>query len=543
MKLFQQLLVAPAALGLLAPVAASAADLNLEGVSDYSASKEQVSGISQFSDLYPTDWAYQAITSLAKRHGCVAGLRGNQSISRYEAASILNQCLDRVTEVTDEISRLVSEFDIELATIRGSVDGIEARVGEMEAGQFSTTTKLSGTATFVVGGNSYTGDGRTTPTLDTRAKEAGVSDGATVFNYDYKLDLDTSFTGEDLFKTRLRTGNFASSPFSGSGYVGLAMLEVANSGTDDEITVDRMFYQFPYGDDITVTVGPKVRQDDMLAVWPSAYPADSILEFFTYGGAVGAYNLAKGAGAGITYNIGNFDMSANYVSTNGNNGASSGGSGGGLMTEDAGNNVSTQIAYSADEWGMAFAYTYASGDDNADSLTLGNSTPLANTLAAIGVQNSYGLSGWWTPDNIFGAEGGFIPSVSWGWGYNRHEDEDDSNATYESATTQSWYVGLEWDDAFVEGNTFGMAIGQPTFVTDIDHDAAEAWDSTDEVSDGNYAMEWWYAVQVSDNITVTPAIFYLTRPFGHETDTSNTAGDSENTFSNLGALVKTTFKF
>ena len=33
MKLFKQLLVAPAALGLLAPVAASAADLNINGVS------------------------------------------------------------------------------------------------------------------------------------------------------------------------------------------------------------------------------------------------------------------------------------------------------------------------------------------------------------------------------------------------------------------------------------------------------------------------------------------------------------------------------
>ena len=36
MKLFQQLLVAPAALGLLAPVAANAAELNINGVSELS---------------------------------------------------------------------------------------------------------------------------------------------------------------------------------------------------------------------------------------------------------------------------------------------------------------------------------------------------------------------------------------------------------------------------------------------------------------------------------------------------------------------------
>ncbi|MFL0740086.1 MAG: hypothetical protein AB8A71_05900, partial [Prochlorococcus sp.] len=59
MKLFQQLLVAPAALGLMAPMAANAADLNISGMSDYSdsavssysASGEQVTSINQFADV------------------------------------------------------------------------------------------------------------------------------------------------------------------------------------------------------------------------------------------------------------------------------------------------------------------------------------------------------------------------------------------------------------------------------------------------------------------------------------------------------------
>ena len=46
MKLFQQLLVAPAALSLLAPVA-HATDLNIAGVSDY-AVEEQVTSVTQF---------------------------------------------------------------------------------------------------------------------------------------------------------------------------------------------------------------------------------------------------------------------------------------------------------------------------------------------------------------------------------------------------------------------------------------------------------------------------------------------------------------
>ena len=142
MKLFQQLLVAPAALGLLAPVA-QAADLNIAGVSDYAA-QEQVTSVTQFSDVYPTDWAYQALSNLVEQYGCVAGypngtFRGNRAMTRYEAAALLNACLDRITEVTDELRRLIKEFETELAILRGRVDGLEARVGELEATQFSTT--------------------------------------------------------------------------------------------------------------------------------------------------------------------------------------------------------------------------------------------------------------------------------------------------------------------------------------------------------------------------------------------------------------------
>ena len=52
MKLFQQLLLAPAALGLLA-TGANAAELNINGVSDYAASADQVTSVTQFSDVYP----------------------------------------------------------------------------------------------------------------------------------------------------------------------------------------------------------------------------------------------------------------------------------------------------------------------------------------------------------------------------------------------------------------------------------------------------------------------------------------------------------
>ena len=213
MKLFQQLLVAPAALGLLSPVAVQANELNLDGVNQY-ASEEQVTSINQFSDVKPTDWAYQALSNLIERYGCVAGYpngtyKGGQAMTRYEAAALLNACLDRITEVTDELKRLMEEFEKELAVLTGRVDGLEAKVGELEANQFSTTTKLKGKATFVIGANSFNGSS------DFLRDQYRSELGATTFNYDVQLDFDTSFTGKDLLRTRLRAGNFRDTTFAG----------------------------------------------------------------------------------------------------------------------------------------------------------------------------------------------------------------------------------------------------------------------------------------------------------------------------------------
>ncbi|QEY32902.1 porin [Synechococcus sp. RSCCF101] len=567
MKLFQRLLVAPAALGLLAPVAAgvagsaNASELNLDGVGDYSSSREQVTSISQFSDVYPTDWAYQALSNLIERYGCVAGYpdgtyRGGRAMTRFEAAALLNACLDRITEVTDELKRLMKEFEKELAILKGRVDGLEARVGELEANQFSTTTKLNGVAYMVIGANSFGGDaeqGARDLVLGTnasdgdggfvtkgfgsdRAEAAAAASGGTVFNYDLRIDLDTSFTGKDLLRTRLRAGNFGDSPFGGGGYVGLTGMEVAfEEDGDDTVNINRLFYQFPVGENWTVTAGARVRQDDMLAVWPSAYPDDTILDIFTYAGAPGAYNLTLGGGGGLWWESGDFSISALYVSGNADDGNPNTG---GIATDGAASTGTVQLAYAPSNWGLAAAYTYSSGDNGA-GIYAGNGTPLANTLSAAGRTNAVGVSAWWEPENP-----GWIPGISAGWGLNSVDTNDDTafGTIIDSGTSQSWYVGLQWKDAFLKGNTLGMAVGQATFVTNLEVDDDFDDVLTDWAGDGNYAWEWWYKFQVTDNISLTPAIYYLSRPYGQLTN-GTIDGDRDDTFNNFGGLVKATFKF
>jgi hypothetical protein len=437
-------------------------------------------------------------------------------MTRYEAAALLNACLDRVTEVTDELRRLISEFETELAVLRGRVDGLEARVGELEATQFSTTTKLKGVTNWVLGAASFDGTGSSAASRDF---------GGTSFSYNLELNLETSFTGKDLLYTRLRSGNMDNIYGGGNlfgqeyGFNGLA-----DDGSDaNSLQINRLYYSFPVGEAFTVVGGPVVRMDDMLPVWPSAYPSDMTMDFFTYAGAPGAYNLALGGGAGIYWqNDDGFSVSTSYLSTDAN---SSDSETGGLMTDGAGTSATTQIAYAPEGWGVAAAYTYASGAEAGGSLGRTNATIDAVALSTSGNSNSFGLSAWWTPE-----ESGWIPSVSTGWGIS---NVDDSNiAGIDSATSQSWYVGLEWSDVFVDGNSFGMAFGQPTFVTDID-EAAGKDVNTDE---GGYAWEFFYKFQVTDNITVTPAIHYLSSP-----NASNAGGEGLD--SAFSGLIKTTFKF
>ena len=527
MKLFKQLLVAPAALGLLAPVAAHAADLNINGVSKYAAD-EQVTSISQFADVKPTDWAYQALSNLIERYGCVAGypngtFKGGQAMTRFEAAALLNACLDRVTETTDELKKLMTEFQKELAILKGRVDGLDARVGVLEANQFSTTTKLKGVATMTIGGTSN--GGTAIGNLPAYNASGNSVNDHIAFNYDVKLNLDTSFTGKDLLRTTLRANNFQNSVFGQAGSAALEVASSPNNTATDGVGISRLFYQFPVGANWTATVGGKVRQDDMLAMWPSAYGADTILDRMTYAGAPGAYSLNLGAGAGLSYKKNGFSISANYISnqlTAGNSGnVDQPVAGSGQITNESGvgsaSTITGQVGYAASNWGMAFAYTYANRatsiatlDPNASYVTVG--------------ANSLGFSAYWQPKQT-----GIIPAISAGVGTSYYDGNLNGNAH------STWMVGLQWNDAFIKGNALGMAYGATAVGGTFGQNGQGTGGFTSAYTP-SYAYELFYKFQVTDNISVTPAFFWI-----DGNGNGNALGGS--TASNTGGLIKTTFKF
>ena len=242
MNLSQKLLLALAGASISAPLAAPAQEVaSLTGaaaINEYMQqqdvdrfraweSKNQVTSVNQFSDVLPTDWAYQALSNLVEKYGCVAGypngkFKGGNAMTRYEAAALLNACLDRISEVTDELQKLLNEFDSELTVLTSRVDGLESKVGQLQAQQFSTTTKLRGEVSFVIGGTPNFNSNAVTNTAAvaavrgvslTNGRLAACNAGttgciggsaatpartakpnATTFNYDARLAFDTSFS-------------------------------------------------------------------------------------------------------------------------------------------------------------------------------------------------------------------------------------------------------------------------------------------------------------------------------------------------------------
>ena len=332
----------------------------------------------------------------------------------------------------------------------------------------------------------------------------------TTFNYDVRLNLDTSFTGKDLLKTRLRSGNFtAFSPFNaGDSLFKLDKASSTNAGASgaggiDTVSIDRLYYQFPVGKSFTLTAGALVRNTEILAFIPSAYRSQ-LLDYFTVAGTPGVYNKATGQGFGAVWKQpvpkgqGFWNASLNFIAQDGEI------SNEGIFDSDGSLNTMVQIGYKATSWGAAVAYR----NGTFGTRTINSNGTAFNALTAGQTSNSFSVAGYWQPIDT-----DIVPSISAGYGFT-----DISGGIAGAADSQSWYVGLQWDDAFAKGNSAGVAIGQnPSAGTGVE----------DPLS-----LELFYKFQVTDNISITPGLFYIT-------NSSNQVNDKDL----WGGVIQTQFRF
>jgi len=334
MKLFKQLLVAPAALGLLAPLAANAAEVNINDVAGYTTPGAEVS-TSQFSDVVPGDWAYTALQNLSESTGCVdnaytKNLKSGQALTRYEAAALVNACLEGgVASANTDAARLSNEFGTEMAILKGRVDGLEYKVEELSAGLFASATKMTGKSVF------------TTGWIDTQDTSSSIDNHLTT-EYNFQLDLNTSFTGEDNLYAGFETGN-----------QGDLALDSSVVTTDNAIELHSLYYTFPVGD-FTVSAGPLFDQDDVISATTSIYSSAFRLAEMPW-----AAEGDTGAGAAISYIADNgWNGSFNIIAENADTATT------GAFTEEGIDKWTASLGYDAENYGGGMVYT---DEDSVDT--------------------------------------------------------------------------------------------------------------------------------------------------------------------------------
>ncbi len=479
------------------------------GVSDLEDGEymDQVTSVTQLSDVQPTDWAFQALQSLVERYGCIAGYpdgtyKGNRAMTRFEFAAGLNACLDRITEliaaatsdlVTREdlavLQRLQEEFAAELAALRGRVDSLEARTAELEANQFSTTTKLNGEVLFWLSDTwGERAGGRGTSQSDDDKTE-------TTFAYRVRLNFDTSFTGADRLRTRLQARNVPN--YSGRDLTNSLMTRLAtDDDLDDDFTLDKLAYRFPLLDgrgEIEVAANGYGLDDFMEPINPfSSSGAGSTSRFGRFNPTF--YRSPSDAGFKFAYAFNEaISVTVGYAAPEPEdpregrgifNGAFSGF---GQLTIEPNDRLAFNLGYvrgyhPKNDVNLTGSTGGFKARDPFDGIR--TSSDNINFEAQWLITEGFQLGGW------FGAS------------FARPEDGSDTD----DITILNGALTLAFPDLLKEGSLGGIIVGVPPIITDGGDDDSLKDDDT------SIHVEILYRFQMNDYIAITPAVFVITNP-------------------------------
>ena len=529
---------------------------------------QNVTSVSQLSDVQSSDWAFTATQSLVERYGCIAGypdktFKGQRAISRYEFAAGLNACADKINELiasglSDKVGkedlatlqRLQEEFSAELAIIKGRVTAVEAKTANLEAKQFSTTTKLSGEAAFFVT-SIFNNPNRPTSVIDADGafEAAGGPIGQnTTFSQRIRLNLNTSFSGSDLLLIRLQASNIQRPlalnnpaapdlPLAFINNVGRLQGEPvttspSNLFNNGSFGLDYLGYTFPIGSQATVKVIATGGKLDDFA--PSLNPLDfggsaqgSISEF---GQRNAIYRMSGQltAGFGLDYRFSDSVqlslgyLGGNNVSSTANAGSPSAGLFGGTYGAIA--QLTLRPTKSLD-LGLTYIRSLFSAQDvflGSPGLDGGVGSHFAEIPLGGGINevNSYGFQGSYriTPGFTLGGWFGVSDVVSPNGGSNPFGDQVAPPGG--RATIVNWAVTLAFQDLFKEGSLAGIVFGQAPKTTFSDGRLPPQFakpgvtEANNRLIDGDpsYHIEGFYRYPLSKNISITPGVVVITNP-------------------------------
>ncbi|MBD2186751.1 carbohydrate porin [Pseudanabaena sp. FACHB-723] len=527
----------------------------------------QVTSVSQLSDVRPTDWAFTALQSLVERYGCIAGypdgtFKGGKALARYEFAAGLNACLDKINEIisaglADKVSqedlatlqKLQEEFAAELATLRGRVDSLDAKTAQLEAQQFSPTTKLSGLAFFNISGATAGGDviaernaagsifATPRPAGSTVSNKFVTRKPNVTFSYYLFLTLTTSFTGKDALVTQLVTGN-GNSPannFVSAGYTntwGTPFLDQTGVPTANIFNIRELFYSFPAADNVNIAIGPRLN-------FYRYFDGNRFTNFltgatsFNSNGSTLSNAVDRGSGAVVSWTINpQFRLTAAYLGENTefltapNNNTSSNpeqGLFGGTNT------LSAELVYSPSrDANIRFLYTRSNIKANGGRISGATAEPLPYGVADDGQGGAINNA---TADT-------FILNFDWlitkGLGIFGRYSYGSTNISPLNPAVQGGSVnvnafqfGVALPDLFKEG-----ALGVLSFVVPHSYSSGRNFLASGG-GDGatQYDLEMSYYYPISKNIAIVPAFYAIFNPNSFSTNPTVFVGNLRTQFS------------
>ena len=494
---------------------------------------QNVTSVSQLSDVKPTDWAFTALQSLVERYGCIAGypdrtFRGKQATSRYEFAAGLNACLDKINEIisaglADKVSKedlatlqkLQEEFAAELATLRGRVDALDAKVEKLEAQQFSTTTKLSGLAFFNVTG----GSGRdilrqvSDPLNPGRSITVlGNAPNVTMSGLVW-LTLNTSFTGKDSLVTQLAAGNGSSAysnAYGSSGFFNTTATTFTNQtagASANTFVLRELSYQFPVFGKASLVIGPRVNFYKYFDGNRFIYPWNTTFNSIN---STLLSDAKRGAGAILMTPLGDlFDFKVGYLAeSNEFFGANSSAANPTQGLTGGTNNLTAELGFKPfDSFKLRLIYSHGNITGNRNALgaldgTVGGSPSLqATTIPGFnnGQSDIFVANFDWLVTKGFGLFGRY------GYGTTNLNRSAGGSTNVNQYTYQ---IGAAFPDLFKEGAQAMISFALPYKFGDTDNVLASG-----RGNDGTqYDLELSYIYPVTKNISLVPSAYFIFNP-------------------------------
>jgi hypothetical protein len=484
------------------------------------AGMEQVTSVSQLSDIPPTHWAFAALQSLVERYACIAGypdrtFRGNRAITRYEFAAGLNACIDRVNELitaaTDDrakqadletLKQLQTEFATELATLRGRVDSLDAKVAQLESQQFSTTTKLSGLTIVGVQGR--------LPNRADQSPRDGIKetddpgDNVNLINWNY-LILSTAFSPTSLLTTTLLNVNGSGDPrTTNDGRVGY------DYGPVSGVQIGDLNYRFMLGDKFAAYLGTAGVYTETAFRGPdrAESAATGPISFFAQRNPL--LNMGFGAGgAGFDWQFAKRASLQGVFHTNVP----------GLFPNRNGpkgyNTLGVQLALTPiDPLDVSLYYINSYSPNGSPLFFVGDDLLVAPDAAGASrpiLTNAVGASANWQVSQGLNLGGWF--------GYTNSGIPGENGRV----ETTNYMLYANFPDLLGKGNLAGIYVGQPPKITSSNLPIGRNY--PDFLSTGlgrpggqesgtSTHVEMFYRWRLSDNVSITPGVFAVFQP-GH----------------------------